>query len=158
MGDQNMLKLSVVEFIFRAIPEGFLVVFAMYSFSKTAIYLKRYIISSVLFATLVYIIRLLPIHYGVNTILSLIALIVIAVNINKIDMIKSIRVGIISTILEFICEGINVFIIQYVFKKDVNYVFNDPNLKVLYGAPSLLIFGCIVLIYYIRSLRRKELR
>ena len=153
-----MHKLSIVEFVFRGLPEGFLVIFAMYSFSKTAIDIKRYILSSILFATLIYSIILLPIHYGVSTILSIISLIVLSVNINKIDIIKSIQVGIISTILEFICEGINVLIIQYIFKKDVNFIFNQPNLKVLYGAPSLIIFGCIVIIYYIRLLRRKDLR
>ena len=101
-----MLKLSLFEFIVRSIPEEFLFVLAVHAFSKTGINLKRYLLSGTLFSITVYLIRLLPIQYGVHTILSLIVLIVLVSFINKIDIIKSIRAGIIIFILDFICEGL----------------------------------------------------
>lgn len=151
-----MLKLSFLEFFIRLIPEAFLVIFAVYAFSKTNINVKKYFISSVIFSIMIFIIRLLPIHYGVHTILGIIVLIALIVNINKIDIIKSIQAVIISIIVQFICEGVNVFIIQNIFKMDINYVFNEPLLKILYGIPSLIIFACIIIIYYIKVSKRKE--
>jgi hypothetical protein len=152
------LKLSLLEIIIRGIPECFLFVFAAYTFSKTAINSKRYLLSSLLFGVIAYGVRLLPIQYGVHTIINLIFLIVIMTAINKIEIIKSIRAGIISIILEFICEGINVFILKNVLKEDLNLVLGDPTLKTLYGLPSLAIFGCIVAILYIIFYKRKELK
>lgn len=152
-----MLKLSVLEFLFRLIPEGFLFILASYALSKSLIDKKRYIISSILLASIVYIIRSLPIHYGVHTILVLITYIVLTVNINKIDIIKSIKAGIVTIIFEFICEGINVFLIQKVFRVGVDVVFSEPLLKVVYGTPSLLMLGCVIVLWYIRLLKRKEL-
>lgn len=153
-----MLKPTLLEFFVRGIPEAFLFVFAVYGLSKRFINTNRYIISSIIFVMMVYMIRFLPIHYGVHTILNLFVLIILNVNINKINLIESIRWGIVTIILQFVCEGINALIIKYIFKSDINYVFNNPVLKVLYGMPSILIFAIIVITYYARSLKRKELK
>jgi hypothetical protein len=153
-----MLEVTPLEFLLRGLPEAFLFIFSAYAFSKKFIDVKKYILSSVLFVIMMYANRFLPIHYGVHTILNLFVFIIITVNINKIDLIKSIRSGIITIVLLFITEGINVLIIQYIFKADIDYVFKQPALKVLYGIPSMLIFALIVIGYYIRLLKRKELK
>lgn len=151
-----MLATSCLEFLVRAIPETFLFIFAVYAFSNTRLDIKKYLLSSVLMCILGFGIRLLPIHYGVHTILVLIFIIILTININKIDTIKTIQAGIITVILQFICEAINVLIIQYVFVVQVDRVFNNPNLKILYGIPSTLIFAVFVSIYYFRMIRRKS--
>ena len=153
-----MLKLPLLELFLRGIPEGFLIIFSVYAFSKTVVNKKRYLISSIIFLVAVYLIRLLPIQFAVHTILGLIMTIVLTVNINKIPIIKSIQACIVATIVESICEGLNIFMIQYIFKVDVNYVFNEPTLKIVFGIPSLLIFACIAIFYYISKFKRKELR
>ncbi|WP_097026930.1 hypothetical protein [Clostridium peptidivorans] len=153
-----MLELTPMEFFARGLPEALLFIFGVYAFSKSFINIKKYIISSVLYALVAYIVRFLPIHYGVHSIINVFVLIIITVNINKIDLISSIQSAITVIILQFICEGINAFIIQYIFKVDINYVFNDPVLKTLYGIPSIIVFACVAITYYIRLLRRKELK
>lgn len=152
-----MLKLTLLEVFLRALPEGFLLIFAVYAFSKTVISVKKYIISSIIYVIAIYLIRLLPIQYGVHTILNIIVIIVLAVNINKIVIIKSIKASIMAMILEFICEGINVFIIQHIFKRDIVYVLGIPLLKIIYGIPSLVIFATTVFTYYFYLSRRKKL-
>jgi hypothetical protein len=152
-----MLKISWFEFVVRGIPEEFLFVLAVHAFSKTGINLKKYLLSGVLLWIMAYLIRLLPIQYGVHTILGLIVLIVLVSSVNKIDIIKSIRAGIIIFTLVFIFEGINVFFIQSVLKKDINIIMGDHILKTLYGLPSVMVFGIVVLIYYFRLSKRREL-
>ena len=153
-----MLKLTLLEFFARGLPETFLFIFAAYAFSKNALNIKRYLVSSLLLAIIGYFIRLFPIQYGVNTILSVIVFIILIVKINKIEITKAITSGIVIVILELICEGINVFIIQQILKLNINYIFSDPTLKILYGIPSLLLLGCITGIYYFILLKRKELK
>lgn len=153
-----MLRISWFEFIVRGIPEEFLFVLAVYAFSKTGINLKKYLLSGTLFWVLAYLIRLLPIQYGIHTILSLIALIIIVNFINKIDIIKSIRAGLIAVILQFVFEGINVLFIEFILKKDLNSTINNPILMTLYGLPSIILFGIFVITYYVRLSKRKELK
>ena len=153
-----MLKLSLIEVLLRGIPEGFLIIFAVYAFSKTVINIKRYIITSIISIISIYLIRLLPIQYGVHTILNTMLILLLAVSVNKIDIIKSIQASLMTLLLEFVCEGINMLIIKYIFKVDILYVLSEPSLKVIYSIPSLLIFAAIVCTYYFSLARRKKLR
>jgi hypothetical protein len=153
------MKISMIELFFRMIPESFLFIYATYVFSKKNIALRIFILSSILLGISTYVIRLLPIHSGINNILSMAVFIVLSVNVNRIDLVKSIKVVFMSTILGFICEGINVLLIKYVFMKDIDFVFNDAKLKTLYGIPSLLIFGSILfIILFFRKIQSKKKR
>lgn len=151
-----MLRLTWFEFFVRAIPEQFLFIIAIHAFSKTGIDFKKYLLSGILASILAYLIRLLPIQYGVHSLLGLIMLIITVSFINKIDIIKSIRGGIITFIICFILEGINLSFIQFVLKKDLNIMLNDPISKTITGLPSLIVFGIIVVLYYYRLYKRKE--
>jgi hypothetical protein len=153
-----MLKISFLEFVLRGIPEGLLFFLAMYAFSKNIVTGKRYFFSSLIYSIIVYIIRFLPIQNGADLILNLIALIGISIFINKIEIVNAIKSGIIIMIIEFICEGINIFILQFVLKMDLNQLFSNRILKIIYTLPSLLIFACVAIIYYIILWKRKELR
>lgn len=152
-----MLKLTLLELFLRGVPEGFLIILAGYVFSKTVINKKRYIISSIIYVIAVYLIRLLPIQYGVHTILSIIVIIVLSVNINKISIIKSMQACIMAMILMFVCEGINMIIIEYIFKADIVHILSEPSLKILYAIPSLLILAAIIATYYLCVARKKFL-
>ncbi len=107
---------------------------------------------------MIFIIRSLPISYGIHTILSIMVLILLSYIINRIDVIRAVKSTIITIILQLICEGTNIFIIQYILKENMNHIFRDPNLKTIYGIPSLIIFACIIVLRYIRLLKRKELQ
>jgi hypothetical protein len=154
------MKISIVELFFRMIPESFLFIYATYVFSKKAIALRSFILSSILLGISTYVIRLLPIHSGINNILSMAVFIVLSAKVNRIDLVKSIQVVFMSIILGFICEGINVLLIKYVFMQDINFIFNDPKLKMFYGIPSLLLYSLIlfmVIFFYKMQSKKKML-
>jgi uncharacterized membrane protein YagU involved in acid resistance len=152
------MDVTILEFFLRGIPESFLFIFAAYAFSNDKIIKKNYVLSGMTLAIAGFITRSLPVHYGVHTILNLFAFIVIASHINKIDLVKSMQAGIVAIILQFICEAINVFMIQYLFKANIEEVFNNATLKTLYGIPSTAIFAGIIFIYYFKVSKRNELK
>ena len=148
-----MLKLTMFEFVIRSIPEVFVFMFAAYAFSKTKIDKKIYILSSLLLAVAVFVIRALPINYGVHTILN------ISFNsINKIEIISSVKAAIIMAIILFASEGINVFILKFLLGDRLTMILSNPVLKTIYGLPSLLILASIVIGYYIFLGKRNKLR
>ena len=153
-----MLKVTFLEFILRVIPEGLTFVLAAYVFSKTIINTRKYLLSSILFALTVYLFRFLPISHLVDTALNLLLFITLTVLINRLDVIKTIKAGTITMFIEFVCEGINVFILQLIMRKSSNKIFKDPIKRTLYCYPSLLILCFIVIAYYIRLKKRKELK
>lgn len=141
-----MIRVSFLELIARAIPESLIFVWACYVLSKTKIHYKEYIISSLLLGVLGYLVRLLPIQFGINTVLNLSALIFFNIKINKIAVTKSIQLSLTIMILEFMCEFFNMVLIKFVFKLDMTYVFSNPRLKIIYGIPSLALLILVVII------------
>lgn len=153
-----MLKISTLEFFVRLIPEVVLFMLSAYAFSKTRINKKKYIYSSVLFGVAVFCIRFLPINYGVHTIISIIVLIIIATVVCNIDIIESIKASIITAITLFLCEGVNIVILNVIFKDNLKSILEDPRLKTICSIPSLICFALVVLIYYNYLRKRGQLK
>lgn len=151
-----MLRLHPIEFLLRAIPEGFLFVLAVYIFSKTKIDKNKYIICSVIFAISMFIIRLLPINYGVHTILSLMLLVLLTTTYNKIDVIKAMKSVLIVVLIQFLIEGINVLILTLIPSININNLFKDPITKTLVGLPSLIVAYLIVYSFYLLNKKKEE--
>ena len=153
-----MLKLSVVELFIRLIPEVLVLIFAAYAFSKVKIEREKYIISSILLGICVFSIRMLPINYGVHTILNIIALIIISTSINKIDTIISVRSSIMISILLFICEGINVMVLKAIVGDKLDSIVANSISKAIYFFPSLVLLALIVFSYYNYLRKRNKLK
>lgn len=150
-----MLKLSAFEFIVRSIPEVLIFMFSIYAFSQTRLNRNRYLGSSLLLGICVFLIRMLPINYGVHTILNIIMVTVIACSINKIDKLKAIKSSIIMTIVLFMCEGVNVTILSLIYGAELQKLFDNSAIKTICGLPSLVGFVIIVIIYY-SYLKKKD--
>ena len=135
-----MFEMSLLFLIGRVIPESLLFAWAIYTLSHTKMHLKRYFLSVIIMVVLAYGINLLPIHYGVHTLLTMVGLIITNIVINKISTIKSIVVTFSTIIIEFICEIIDLLTLHYFFNVDTEYIASNAQLKILYGLPSLLLF------------------
>lgn len=153
-----MLKLTVIEFVLRTIPEAFALVLASYALSNHKINIKRYIVSSILFALSIYFIRMLPINYGVHSILNIIIQTVILISINKIDIIPSIKASIITFISLFIIELLNMLLLTLIFKERLEGIMSDTVLKTIGGLPSLLAITIISLCYYYNLKKKDKLK
>lgn len=145
-----MLRLTVFEFIVRGIPESFILMLAMYALSNIKLEKRKYIISSLLLAIYVYLGRMLPINYGVHTILDIFVMIILMSTINKADIILSMKASLIATIILYAFEGIDVLIFSFVFKDRLEEIMLNSTLKIICGLPSLACFAVISIIYYIR--------
>ncbi|NFO31819.1 hypothetical protein FDB41_16615 [Clostridium botulinum] len=146
-----MLRLTTFEFLVRIIPEAFVLILGMFTLSNTKFNLKKYIISSLLFGLCEYGIRMLPINYGVHTILDIFIMIVTMFSINKSDVILSIRSSLITTIGLFICEGLNMLLLSAIFKDRLEVIMSNTKLKTIYGLPSLIFFTSITIVYSLRK-------
>lgn len=141
-----MIEITLIELIGRVIPEELLFMWGCYILSNTKFNYKRLFLSSIILAVFVYLIRLLPIHFGINTLLNIILFTFLNIKVNRINTIKSIQVTLYSMALGFACEFINVAIIKYIFRADLDYVFSSPILKIIYGTPFFVIFTMFIIL------------
>lgn len=149
-----MLRLQPIEFILRAIPEGFLFILAVYIFSKTEVDKRKYITSSIVYAVTIFLVRLLPINYGVHSILALLFLVLFITIYNKIDTIKVMRSVLIIFIIQFLTEGLNIIILNLIPNIDLDSLLNSALIKNLLGLPSLAAAYLIVYLFYLKNNKR----
>lgn len=151
-----MLKQDIITLIARLIPEAFLIICSIYLLTKSKIDMKRILVSSIIGGMGVYILRTLPIHFGVHTILAILWYIFLAVIINKINTYKAITVTLASMIILFISDFLLVVIYTKVFKLSSEVLFGKGLVANIIGLPSLVLFYIIVrLIVCIRKRRWK---
>lgn len=143
-----MLKLTALEFFLRTIPESFLCVLISYLFANRNIQKKPYVISSLLFAVATYLVRLLPIDFGIHSLIAFALYILICVFINKIPVNKAISSILFIGIFLTFCEWVNVIILVDILKVDIQVVFINPALKTLCLMPSLILFALFVLLLH----------
>lgn len=153
-----MLRVSGFEFVVRILPEAFIFMFAAYAFSKTKIDKRKYFISSIILGLCVFLIRMLPINYGVHTILNIITLPILCNLINKINIVESTKVSIIISILLFVLEGLNVVLLNMIFGESLTEIMTNNTLKTIYGLPSLVLLFSIVTIYYKHLVKKDKFK
>lgn len=153
-----MPHLTWIEFILRIIPESFIIILAGYAIAKKTIIFKKYTISGVLLAVLIFSFRLLPIGAESHMLLGAVAGTFVLYTINKFKTIESILTVLICGLLVIFAEGINVLILTFFKGLNANEIFNEADAvtKTLYGLPSLIIFAFVVISsYFIRTRRTR---
>lgn len=153
-----MLKLSLFELFLRLIPEGFILALSIYAFSNTKIEMKRFIISGIILSINPFFVRMLPINFGVHTILLIMLYILVAVNVNHVDIIKSIKAGLIGYIILSICDFANFFLVVNILNISVEKMLGNILIKMLWGLPSLILFFIIVFTFYKIGLKKVEVK
>lgn len=154
-----MLKISFLELFLRVVPESFLIVFLIYIMSEQEFSRSKYIVSSCLFSISIYLIRFLPIHFGIHFILNTMVVILICILINRISIQKSIGCGLIAMTTLALCELGNLFFLKNFLKINIEVSMNSSFKRVEYFIPSLILFLFIVLLIYKfinKSLRGKD--
>ncbi|MCW6075399.1 hypothetical protein LAV44_08665 [Clostridium sporogenes] len=146
-----------MELIIRTLPECFFIIFVIQVFSNYKINKNKFLLSSILLSIIMYSIRLLPIHYGVHTILNIIAIVVICTFINEVTPIKSITYSLILMSLLALSEALNLYFIYKIFGENIANTLKNPLKKCIYLMPSMIILVSIVLFTFkIKDRRAKD--
>lgn len=148
-----MLESSLVYIIARTFPESIVAVLSGMILLGINIDKEKVLKYGLCLGFIISTIRLLPIHFGVHSILSMIAVWIILFRISNNNMIKSM----ISTCLLWISlalsEGIYILIATFILNLSVEKLMDNTS---LYGAiitlPSLLImFLIVILLKYMKG-------
>lgn len=143
-----MLKVSLVELFFRGFPETLLFLWAINLINMKKLTIKRWILLSSILTVVIYLIRMLPIQYGVNTLIAVVILIISEYLVNKLPLEKAIASSLIVITLLSICEFINFMLLRYLFNINTSKLMNEPLPKILLGIPSLVFFAAFVFVFY----------
>ena len=140
-----MFKLTWVDFFFRLIPETFILIWGIYVFSRKTIDMFRYVLSSLILSISCFIIRDLPIYYGVNTDICIMLTIIIVMFIMDIPLIKNVLGTFLLYFILSLSETMNMLLLSSLnISKDISVL--QPITRCIYGIPSLITFIMLVII------------
>jgi hypothetical protein len=139
-----MLKQDILSLITRMIPEAFLMIYSIYILTKSKVDMKKILISSIIGGIGIYLIRFLPIHFGIHTILSIMLYILLAVKLNKMDIYKAITMTLVSIIILFISDFLFVIIYTKIFQFSSEVLFGGGWVSNITGIPSLLLLYLVI--------------
>lgn len=151
-----MLQTTFLEFLLRGIPEAFLLILSSYIFSKKRINIIEFLLFGFMLAIVAYIIRFLPIHYGVHTVLNVFAFLVICILGMKNNYLTAMKNTIFIFISQSLCEAINILVVKQVFGINMGTLFQDSYIKLLYGIPSTIMLCLMVLFLYLIMIKRGQ--
>lgn len=151
------MKITLLDLILKGIPESAIFMLGSYAFSKTKIIAKQYWSVALMFFVAVYIIRLLPINYGINTLLSVIVSAILGIVIIKITFFKAIKAALLTSLAVLIGEGVNLFLLQVAYGAQKTLeIIGDPIAKTINTIPSTIVFGMIIFtVYYFNVIHMK---
>lgn len=150
-----MLKITITDILLRGVPEAFLFIISGCLLSNVKISKMKCVISVLLVSIFVYLIRELPIHYGVHIIINIIMYALVMIFINKIDVIRSFTYSLGFMMLLAISEWLNLLLLNICIKDNLENVLKDPFIKFIYFFPSLIIF-LLVIVFIKYKLQRKD--
>lgn len=153
-----MEGLSWIDIFLRLIPEGLIIILAGYAISKKKVNVKLWFLSGTVLALLNFTYRYLPISRVLPMILAGISATIILASINKIKANKAILSTLICFVILTLSEFANMILLDKIFQLDTKKIFLSSNvwMKNVYGLPSLIIYGGIVVSFYFISIKRKR--
>ncbi len=134
-----MFRFTCVDFFLRLIPESFILIWGIHIFSKKTIDMFKYILSSLMLAVSYFIIRCLPIYFGVHTDICIMLTIIIVMFIIDIPLIKNVIGTLLLYFMLSLSETMNMLLLSGL-NIDTNISVLQPITRFIYGIPSLIIF------------------
>jgi hypothetical protein len=143
------LQLILFEYILGYGLQAFIFIFGIYTFNKQKIEIKKYLLASIIVAAISFLVRQLPISFGVHTIFDMLASIIICITLLKMSAIKAIRSMSIVFVLLLVSEIIGLATMSIIIGKDkVDNLMNNPLHKAIISVPLNLLFLMLVTLSY----------
>jgi hypothetical protein len=152
------LEIVIFEFLLGYALQGFAIVLGVFVFNRQKIVLKSYLFASVLVIIISYLVRLLPISFGVHTILNVLFLFLVCIIVLKMSAYTTIRAALLVTMILLICEMADVAVmIRILGKEKFERMMMDSVEKAIIGFPGAVFFSLLVILaYFILNNRKKE--
>ena len=153
-----MLEISLLQLACKGIPEGIAYVVGMYALTGLKIRWKQLSFMSGILILATYLIRLLPIRFGIHTMLILFTAIVVFMVTTKTPVIRNIKAALMILAFLIVSEMINLLLLQVLYDSDrVQEIIADNIQKTLYSIPSTVIFILLAVgAYYLRVVRKRD--
>lgn len=156
----EVLGRIIFEYLFGYVLQGFVYVLGIYAFNRRRIersQVSKYILVSLFFAVVSFLVRLLPIYFGVHTVLDLILLFLVSITVLKMPIYVTVRSTLFVTVLLLVTEALCVGLMTLLLGQEVfEQKMLDPLEKAILALPGVFLFAASIITFYFVLNRTKK--
>lgn len=149
------MKIPILVLILTGIPEQIATVVLAFILARVKLQWKKIFIMGTILAVSAYIMRTLPITFGVHTIVNIGLLIFLMHNFVKVDLTPAVISSIITYLILIIVETLIYLIVLPIFDIPMGLVADNISLRLLLGGLLVLILVIISIITNIFIKRKR---
>lgn len=147
-----------LQLLFQGIPEQIGVVSLAFAIARIPFRWSKIIAIGVFLAVSAYAVRLLPIPFGIHTILLLILLFSTLVGVGKGDFSLSLAASLLSFLTLILLETVSLSVLMPIFHVSTETLLTDPSVRLAISEPQvvLLFLSAFLLNQFIQRKDAKE--
>ncbi|MDX9871249.1 MAG: hypothetical protein RBT41_02375 [Clostridia bacterium] len=146
------MQMPFLSWLLQGIPESIGIAAVVYSFSSRQIRWKYPIFIGLIYAVFMYVIRLLPLTFGVHTVILIFILAILSTLIAKIDLRKAIINANIAIIILALSEIISVYIaVRMGGLASQDIIFTNQFYRIVVGMPPVITLYSAAILYSYRA-------
>jgi len=150
------MQIPFPAFILQGIPEGIAIVLLSFIIAKIPLNWKKILIIGLIIATSSYVMRLLPVTFGIHTVVIIGLEFILLFKVGKGKVNSALIAAIISSIAIIIVETVCLSILMPLFNVTSETLFNNTLIRILLTLPQVfVIFLISFIILKIRTGKRK---
>jgi len=132
-------------------------VLGIYTFNKQKLIIKDYLITAALVSIVTYLMKLLPISVGVQTIMNMIFMYLVCVIYLKMQPYKTIRSTSLCVVLILLSEMVVTALAAMIMgKEQFQIIVGDASQRYYIGALANIVFAIIIMSLYFRLIRKGD--
>lgn len=141
------MEVPFIAWVFQGIPESIGTAAVVISLSTRELRWRSIIIIGFIYAVLMYTMRLLPLTFGVHTVILIICLSLLSAWIAEIDLRKAIIYANIAVIILAVTEFLFVYLILSIGGYSLDTILSNPFKRILVGLPQVIVLFLVAVIY-----------
>lgn len=143
------IEIILVKYILGFVLQSFILLLGIYTFNKQKVILKEYLLTAILLSIVTFIMKLLPITVGVQTIMNMIFMYLVCVIFLKMQPYKTIRSTSLCVVLILISEMVVTAIAVMIYGQDhFQIIIGDPSQRYYIGTLANIILAIIIISTY----------
>jgi|GEM_PF-1454274 len=151
------IEIILIKYILGFGVQSFLLVLGIYTFNKQKVILKDYLITAALVSIVTYLMKLLPISVGVQTIMNMIFMYLFCVIYLKMQPYKTIRSTSLCVVLILLSEMVVTAVAAMIMGQDqFQTIISDASQRYYIGALANIVFAIIIMSLYFRLVRKGD--
>ncbi|RNC29843.1 MAG: hypothetical protein AWM53_00061 [Candidatus Dichloromethanomonas elyunquensis] len=148
------MKIPILALIFQGIPEQMAVAALAFVIANIPLVWKRIALIGTIVACSAYVLRLLPITFGIHTVLIMSLLFILLIVIGKGNINSSLIASLISFLSLIIAETISLSLLMPLLNVDLQSLTTDSTARIIIGLPQEVII--ILLAFVIFKIKNRK--